>query len=51
MSTDMYASEIINEKANVSSPPAIADMEEKHGTIITVDEEEERRILRKIDFQ
>jgi hypothetical protein len=40
----------VNEKANISKVPAIADDDWKQDTIVVVDEEE-KAILKKIDLQ
>jgi hypothetical protein len=51
MSANSHISELFGEKATTSIPTPVAVEDAKHEAIITVDDEEERRILRKIDWQ
>lgn len=51
MSANNQNTELLNEKATISVPTPFASEDAKDGVIISIDDEEERRILKKIDWQ
>jgi hypothetical protein len=51
MTNETHTSEMVEEKPTASHPTYTADDDLKQGTIILVDDEEEKSILKKIDLQ